>query len=119
MKKVTLRLNALYSERPIPLQTRDCSLPGTQAFVNFLSLEKALAETTTMTNMPMNHDSFVKDFLKVMRFVHGLSCVWEPSLHLHVCTKSRDLQHLQLSSCPMRPAAKQASQLVDLENEDR
>jgi hypothetical protein len=98
-------------------------LPGTQAFVNFLSLEKALAETTTMTNMPMIHDSFVKgfvkDFLKVMRFVHGLSCVWEPSLHLHLCTKSRDLQHLQLSSCPMRPAAKQASQLVDLENEDR
>ena len=77
VKKVTLRLNALYSERPIPLQTRDCSLPGTQAFVNFLSLEKALAETTTMTNMPMIHDSFVKDFLKVMRFVHGLSCVWE------------------------------------------
>lgn len=123
VKKITLRLNALYSERPIPLQTRDCSLPGTQAFVNFLSLEKALAETTTMTNMPMIHDSFVKgfvkDFLKVMRFVHSLSCVWEPSLHLHVCTKSTDLQHLQLSSCPMRPAAKQASQLVDLENEDR
>ena len=77
--------------------------------------------------MPMIQDRFVKGLVKdnIIGFViyiyicmYGLNCVCsEPSLHLLVCTTST--QHLQLSSCPVRPAAKQASQLVDLcENEE-